>query len=71
MMSDYHNQQWIYGFWSTYWWSYMFGKRYDANTSWLKLLLCRLRGHPYMSVWREYGYDLVPCCRNCGDDFDA
>ena len=50
------------------WYKYLFEKK-DLNTSWFRVILCRIKGHPHDVVW--YNPDsLEPNmhCRNCRDD---
>lgn len=52
-----------------HWWHYLLAPRRDGDESWLRVLWCRLRYHPYPVVWfNATGYEPDMHCTNCGDD---
>lgn len=63
--------------WFTWsWWAYLFGPmnrvRYNDEWFWrMRVVWCRLRGHPGGVVWfnpNASGYEPDMTCKNCGED---
>jgi hypothetical protein len=46
---------------------YLFSKK-SNDVSWITVIMCRLKGHPYGVVWYNYGLEPDMHCKICGDD---
>ena len=61
-------------FWDIYWlftrsfWKYALEPKGYPDVSWLRVIICRWRGHPHKVVWENNGYVPNMTCTNCGDD---
>lgn len=61
-----------WGWFTLYWWEYLFWKADEPDyCSWPVRLWCRMRGHPAGPIWYNPGaFEPDMRCKNCGDVID-
>lgn len=49
---------------------YLFAARtyYNSEVSWIRLLICRYKGHPNGVIWNSNGMEPNMHCKDCGDN---